>query len=204
MSDIVNELVSEYTVVRQSLDKIIENLNDDQSKRIFDPNTLTNIKKYFSILYCSLDQTDKTFRLARNDGNVRILKNIIESNFKAERKIIQTIAKIVYNISATRGLRIAYESWRSHIDDKLQELHNIFEDVVRKIDNTMCNDCRQVYLGFDYHQKEALHHDALFEEAIRTDNLRSMAEAIAMDIPDELKIVDSIERKINRLSNLLR
>ncbi|KAG4070773.1 hypothetical protein HA402_010999 [Bradysia odoriphaga] len=203
MSQIVNELVSEYTVLRESLDKLIENLSEEKSKRIVDPNTLQNIEKSFSILDCSLDQTDKTFYLARNDGNVSILKKMIENNFKPERKIIQTIAKTVYNISATQGLRIAYDSWRNHINDKLLELHNIFEDiVVRRNDSTMNSDCRQVYLGFDYHQKEALHHDALFEEAIRNEDLRSMAESIAMDIPDELKILNGIEKKINRLSNL--
>lgn len=205
MSDTIEKLVSEYTKLKELLVKIIENLREDSIKCSLDTNTRADVEKLFSFLYCSLDQTDKLFQLARDEGDIFVMNKTIEYNFRAERRIIQNIAKIVYNVDEAQGLKISYEISRSHIDAQLQVLHNSFENLVRSSGNELEGhvEYTQIYLGFDTHQRSRELHDAYFEEAFQSNDLRGMAMSIAIDIKKELKIVISIERKLNRLYSYL-
>lgn len=205
MSATVDKLVFEYAKLKDLLEKIIENLRKDSSRRSFDAKTRADIEKSFSFLYCNLDQTDKLFQLARDVDEISVMTKTIEYNFRIERRIIQNIARIVYNVDQAQALKISYEISRSHIEEQLQALHNSFEDLVRSSGEALQDhvDYTQMYLGFDTHQRAKESHDAYFEQAFKSEDIRDMARSVAIDIPKELRIINSIERKLNRLYSYL-
>lgn len=205
MTVTVDALAVEYSQLKRNLNKIISNCMEKTTERSFDEDTLEDIAQSFSILECNVDQTDKLFQLAHDEGNTHVMRNIIENNFRTERKMIQNIAITVYNVDEAQGLKIAYEICRSQIDEQIQALQNSFEDLVRSSGVELEDhvDYKQIFSGFDTHQKQKRDNDELFEQEFNDNDIRGMAVSIAVDIPKELRIINSLERKLNRLYSYL-
>lgn len=198
MSDSVNRLNMEYKLLKHSIQITKENLLAASRKRDYDPD----IAKLFSILDCSIDQINKTFKLARNDGETKIMKKIVRENFKHERLMIQTLAVKIYRVSRFMALKIVYEMWRASINEELNILHSDYEDLVKTrsaeelVDNP---EYHRVLDNFVDHQTTSEIHDELFVEAAENNSVDDMRRLIAHDIPRELKVIENIRKLISKL-----
>lgn len=199
MSD-VSKLNIEYKILKRNIKKTKRNLLEESLKRNYD----ANVAKTFDILDCSIKQTNALFKLARYDGEVQIMKNIIKDNFKHERLMIQNLAIKIYRVTRSQALEIIYDMSRNSIDEELKNLHYDFEDIVKScsVEETLSDpDFRRVYELFAEHQSVQRSHDLLFNEAIIFNNIDDMYSTIAYDIPNELKIVHKIRETVSRLQS---
>lgn len=189
----------EYEILKRSIKLTIENLRKDTQKQNFDD---TKIAKLFSILDCSIDQHEKLFELARADGEIQIMKNLIEDSFRRERSMNQKLAKEIYMVTRPKGLQIVYDMFRRDIEEELKLLQYDYEDLVRNCSvNDLVDDPDYNYVLklFDDHQKAQRVHDELFEEAVKNNDKDGMNQSIASDFSIELKIVQKIREAISNL-----
>lgn len=200
---IVKTLLMEYKILKHNVTITKQNLLDECVKR---NNNSPDVAQLFSILDCSIDQQDQLIGLARDDGAVNIMQEIIQNNFKHERKMIQSLAIKIYRVTYTKALQIIYDMCRRSIDEDLNVLHNDYEHLVNNssaaelVDNV---GYQRILELFSDHQREQLTNDALFDEALTDNNVDGLNQSIAKDIPGEIKIATEIRNIIQRLYNQL-
>ncbi len=198
MSEIINRLNMEYKIIKRSIKLTLKNLKEDSLKR----NSESSLAKQFSILDCSIDQHNQLFRLARDNGEISIMKSLIKNNFRRERLMIQNLAIKIYRVTRPMAVEIIYDMWRRSINEELQFLHNDYEDLVQNssAEELLGNsDYHRVLELFEDHQQVQRVHDELYQEAKANNNIDGMDHSIASDIPTELKIVQKIKEIISRL-----
>lgn len=200
MSESINRLNMEYKILKRNIKKTKENLQEEYYKSQLNEN----IENMFSILDCNIDQTTKLFKLARNDGEVQVMKDIIKNNFKRERLMIQKLAIKIYRVTRSKAIEIIYNMWRSSIDEELKFLHFDYEDLVKTCTTkelTTNSDYNRVVELFSDHQKQKNMYHELFMESKAYNNVDDMNRMIDNDIPQELKTVKQIKDIISRLYN---
>lgn len=198
MSHNINRLNMKFKILKKSIDITKNNLLEESRKR----NVYSYVEHLLSILECSIDQTDKLFNLARNEGEVQLMKDIIQNNFGRERLTIQNLAIKIFRVTRSNALEIIFDLWKNTIDEQLKYLQMDYEDIVKNCtsEELLNNpDYNRVVELFSDHQSLQRTHHALFMEAKADNNVDNMYRTIAYDIPLELKAINEIRQIISRL-----